>query len=310
MSRLIFVPQFPTNLRYQQTWYLEFPKQFKKYYDEVIVLGQDYAENYDPEQMFGSFSPVNNSTHFENCQINDFMDLDIQEDDHLFLSDLSFPGFFSNVLYHKPMKNAFAYCHATSLNKYDYFQPVRYSKYPCEISHSKLFKKVFVGSEYHKRKLNWKNVEIVGLPVPPYKTFREEKKYDIISVARPNKQKVTKNIEDKVEKEFCKIERSTFYFWEQYYKFLSQGKILLITSKEDTFNYSVMEAIMNGTVALAPDKCAFPELLRNDYLYKDWDDLRNKIWQVLNDKLLPQEKLLNQELCDNFYENIIDVMKG
>jgi hypothetical protein len=309
MSRLIFVPQFPTKMRYQEFWYTEFPKQFKKHFDEVIILGQEYAENYDIEQIVGMFSPINNSIHFENCQIHDYMNLEIRDDDTLFMSDISFPGFFSNVLYHKPIKNAYAYCHATSLNRFDYFEKVRYSKYPCEVSHSKLFKKVFVGSDYHKRKLGWKNIEVVGLPVPPFKTFRFEKQYEIISVARPNKQKITKYIENNIEREFCKIERSTFSTWERYYKFLSQGNILLITSKEDTFNYSVMEGIMNGTVVLAPNKCAFPELLSSDYLYSNWDDLRYKIWYYLGNNK-PQEKLLNQDLCDNFYENIIRVMKG
>jgi len=309
MSRLFFVPQFPTELRYQSFWYAEFPKQFKKHFDEVIVLGQDYAENYDPEQMFGSFSPVNNSINFETCQIDQFMDYDIKDDDYLFLADLSFTGLFSNVLYHKHVKNAFSYYHAGAKNRFDYFESVRHSKYPCEIAHSKLFKKVFVGSEYHRKKIGWKNIEVVGLPVPSFKTFDEEKQYEIISVARPNKQKITKSIEEKVERDFCKIERLICNSWEQYYKFLSQANILLITSKEDTFNYSVMESIMNKTVVLAPNKCAFPELLHKDYLYNNWDELRQKIWYYLKNND-PQEKLLNQELCDNFYENVIRIMKG
>jgi hypothetical protein len=37
--RLIFVPQFPTKLRYQNWWITEFPHQFKNYFDEVITLG-------------------------------------------------------------------------------------------------------------------------------------------------------------------------------------------------------------------------------------------------------------------------------
>ena len=67
---------------------------------------------------------------------------------------------------------------------------------------------------------------------------------------------------------------------------------------------------MNKTIVLAPNRCAFPELLSEKYLYdEDWDDLRNKLWNCLADKEKPQEKLLNQDLCDNFYENIIGIMK-
>lgn len=312
MSRIIFVPQYPTHLRYQETWFTEFPKEFKKYFTDVVTLcGNAFFQEEIQYKNQPLFSPVNDAIHFEISQIREFLNLDLREDDTLFLADLSFPGFFSNVLYHKPIKNAYAYCHATSLNRGDYFQPVRYSKYPCEVAHSKLFKKIFIGSEYHKRKLNWNNTKVVGLPVPPYPVFfDEEKKYEIISVARPNKQKITKWIEKNVEREFCKIERGEFKEWVNYYQFLSRGKILLITGKEDTFNYSIMESIMNKTVVLAPNRCAYPELLSKDYLYNNWDELRVKIWNCLKGEIEPPKKLLNQKLCDNFYENIIGEMKN
>lgn len=240
-------------------------------------------------------------------QIREYMCLNITDNDILFLSDLSYPGFFSNALYHKPIR-AYCYCHATSKNFHDYFAPVRYSKFPCETAHSKLYKKVFVGSEYHKNKLGWNNTKVIGLPIPPFGTYRKEKKYDIISVCRPNKQKITKSIEDCVERDFGKIVRKECNTWEEYYQFLSEGKILLISSKEDTFNYTILEGVMNGTTVLAPDRCSFPELLESDYIYSDYEDLRNKIWQVLNGQLLAPVKLKCQELVDNFYMNLIDEM--
>jgi len=313
MTRIIFVPQFPSKLRYQEFFFTEFKKQFEKHFDEVIVLGESYVSmigSMEARSDIGLFSSLSHSINMESNQINEYMNLNITKDDFLFLSDLSYPGFFSNILYHKPIKNAFGYLHASSKNKYDIFASVRYSKFPCETAHSKLFKKVFIGSEYHKNKLGWKNTKVIGLPTPPFKTFKSEKKYDIISVCRPNKQKITKSIEDCVERDFGKIVRKEFNYWEQYYKFLSEGNVLLITSKEDTFNYTVLESVMNGTVVLAPNRCAFPELLEKDYLYSNYDELRTKIWQVLNGQLLPPEKLKNQNLVDNFYENLINEMKG
>lgn len=313
MSRIIYVPQFPTTLRYSEFFYTELIKTFEKNFDKVIVLGQKYIDKYVNDNIksdTGLFSSLNNSMDMELSQIREYMKLQLKEDDILFLSDLSYPGLFSNILYHKPIKNAYCYCHATSKNFKDIFAQVRYSKFPCETAHSKLFNKVFVGSEYHKNKLGWNNIEVIGLPIPPFKTFKEKKIYDIISVCRPNNQKITKLIEKNVERDFCKIVRQECNTWEQYYRFLSQGKVLLITSKEDTFNYSTLESIMNGTIVLAPDRCAFPELLNSDYLYTDYDELRIKIWQALNCELLPQKELKNQELCDGFYENLIMEMKN
>ena len=313
MSRLIFVPQFPSKLRYQQFWYTEFPKQFKKYFDEVIVLGKSYIDNcIDTKSEKHMFSPIQQSINMEMEQIKEFYDMKLYEDDTLFLSDLSFPGFFCNVLHHKPIKNSYCFCHATSLNLLDYFEPVRESKWKVETGHSKLFKKVFVGSKYHQDKLGWNNTKVVGLPIPKHlQTFMEAKIYDIISVARSNNQKIDKSIENQVEIDFGKIVRKECNTWEEYYKFLSQGKILLISSKEDTFNYSSLEAVMNHTIVLAPNGLAFPELLPKEYLYNNYSKLEEKITKILSKpKYEPIGKLLCHDMCEKFYENIAKEMKG
>lgn len=313
MSRLIFVPQYPAKMRYQETWYDEFPKEMKKYFDEVIVLGETFINiNRLNEKMSRSanhmFSPIQFAIHMEMDQINEYYIMKTYDDDYLFLSDLSFPGFFTNILYHKPIKNAYCYCHATSRNYLDYFQPVTYSKFDCETGHSKLFKKIFIGSNYHYHKLKWENTHVVGLPIPPYQTYNEGKIYDIISVARANDQKIDKNLEKIVEEKFGKIVRKEVNTWEEYYKFLSQGKVLLITSKEDTFNYSIMEAIMNNTIPIAPNRLAFPELLTDDYLYNDHLELIIEINEALHNQLEVPTKLLCHDKCENFYENIAKEM--
>ena len=316
MARLIFVPQFPQAMRYQEFWYTEFEKEFKKYFDEVIVLGKNYIDRLIQEPYhsieLGMFSSIQASIFFEQHQIGEYNSMKIYDDDFLFLADLSFPGFFSNCLYHKRPKNCFAYCHATSLNRYDYFTPVRKSKFLCEISHSKLFKQIFLGSYYHQNKLYKKinNTKVIGVPVPPFKTFKSRKKYEIISVCRPSIQKITKSIEKKIERDFSNIIRKECTTWEQYYKFLSEGKVLISTTKEETFGYSTMEALMNNTMVMAPNNFSYPELLSKDFLYKNYEDLRVKIWDCLYNNMpkLP-EKLLNQSMCDNFYENLISEMK-
>jgi hypothetical protein len=254
------------------------------------------------------FSSWKTSSIFEQVQISEYMNLDLKDDDILFMSDLSFPGLFSNILYHKKPKRCFAYCHATSLNSHDYFEPVRYSKYPCEVAHSKLFNSIFVGSEYHKNKLGWNNIKVIGVPVPQYFLWSLKKEYDIISVSRPSIQKVNKKLEKKVERNFGKIIRKDCNSWSEYYQFLSEAKVVLLSGKEETFGYQVMEAIMNNSTPLAPNKYSYPELLTKDYLYDDYDELRFKIWQVLNGQLLPPVKLKNQDLCNNFYKNLVGEM--
>ena len=316
MPRLIYVPQYPGKLRYQQWFPNEFLTEFSKRFESVIILGLDILRselNKSIEYEKQMFSPIKAAIDLENIQVEEFMTLDIREDDTLFLADLSFPGFFSNVLYHKPVKNAFAYCHATSLNAYDYFAPVRDSKFKTETAHSQLFKKVFVGSYYHQRKLGWKNTEVIGLPVPPYKPFKDsEKIYDIISVSRPGIQKVTKRYEKYAEQYFdTKVQRRDVRTWSDYYQFLSQGKVLLITAKEETFGYQVVEALMNRTFVVAPNKFSYPELLSSEFLYNNKYEMIDIIRCCLEGRIeRPPYYVLNTIMMQNFYRNLIDCMKG
>ena len=307
MGRIIFVKQYPSKLRYQEFFSYLFPREFKKHFSEVIEIGI-------PDKLIASdmarelFSPVKESILFEQQQVREFLNLQLREDDILFLTDLSFPGFFSNVLYHKGIDNAFAFCHGTSRNSFDYFCRSRFSKWNIETGHSKLFKKIFVATEYHKKKLGWNNIEVVGLPDTPFDGYKFEKKFDIISVARPSIQKVNKEVEDEIEKEFGKIERADCKIWGQYYKFLSQGKVLLSTAKEETFGYQILEAIKNNTIPIAPDRFSYPELLPKKYLYKNIEQLKEIISLALNGGL-SVPVLLNQNLVSSFFENICSIMK-
>jgi len=307
MSRLIFIPQYPSKMRYQEWLSFELIKNFKEHFDDVIVLGQDvlYHSTFDRSESH-MFSPINNAIEFEIQQVNEYMNMTIKKDDFLFLSDTSFPGFFCNALYHKRPNNLFAYCHATSKNRYDYFPKIKFN---CETLHSKLFKKVFVGSRYHYNKIMWRNARVIGLPKPPFQTYIENKKYDIISVSRNCVQKVTKSIEKEISRDFSPIIRKEVNSWEEYYKFLSQSKCLFISAKEETFGYPVFEAIKNGCVPIAPNRCSYPELLPKEYLYNNVDEAKQILSQVLNGQLGVPE-LLNQSLVDNFFENLIREMKG
>lgn len=311
MSRMIFVPQFPTKMRYQEFWYTELKRKFEENFSEVIVLGKSYIENEkNTESDFSMFSPIQQAINLEMAQINEFLNLKIYDDDILFMSDISFPGFFGNVFHHKRCGKMYAFVHGTSKNYLDYFQDCSESKWLIERGHAKLFDKIFIGSRYHQKKLGWKNTEVVGVPIPPFETFNEEKKYDIISVARFNRQKVTKWIEEEIEKDFSKVVWEHHNTWEEYYKFLSSAKILLITSKEETFGYSCMEAIMNNTAVFAPNRFSYPELLPKIFLYDNIEDLKNKISLVLIGYLKPPQRLLCQDICEKFCNNIIYQMKG
>lgn len=312
MKRLIFVPQYPAKMRYQEWWFTELPKQFSKYFDEVIVLGKEYFKNEEARRGEAkNFSPVNANIRFECAQISEYLSLPLLKNDRLLLADISFPGIFSGVLYHKPCYRMFVFCHATSANSFDYYERVRRSKFPVETSHAMLFHKVFIGSYYSANKVGWRNTQVVTLPPPPLNIISPfpyvDRIHNIVSVCRPSIQKTTKHIERKVENVFGPIERQFFDNWNCYSKFLSASKILLITSKEDTFNYTIMDALRCGCIPIAPNKLCFPEILPKEYLYDDIRDLIEKLkFNLSNEATLPRM------LCENkvvrFYENICESM--
>ena len=124
MSRLIFIPQYPTPMRYSEWWYNEFPREFRARGFDVLKLGEKYLSTTKraDAQMF---SPIDESIRFECEQIKEFMSLKLYDDDMLFLSDISFPGLFANILFHKRCRKNFVFCHATAINNFDYYSPVK-----------------------------------------------------------------------------------------------------------------------------------------------------------------------------------------
>jgi hypothetical protein len=320
MSRLIFVPQFPAKLRYQNWWITEFPYQFKNHFDEVITLGSIIRYDFEKKQERDNamFSSIDQSILFECEQVKEYLSLSKKEDDVLFLADLSFAGLFTNVLFHYPVQRMYAFCHATSMNTLDYFEKCRKSKYLVEAGHADLFKKVFVGSKYHEKKLHhvgyFTNTEVVYLPPPAFSFFDSfknvRKTINIVSASRPTPQKVNSVLENEVETKFGKIIRKNDYqAFIQYYAFLSTAKILLSTANEETFGYQIVDAIMCNCIPIAPNKFSYPELLPKEYLYNDEIELFEIIENALNGNL-EVPTLLCQNEVDNFYNNICRIMKG
>ena len=320
--RIIFVPQFPSEMRYQEWWFTEFPKEFRKRGFEVLTLGEKYIDIIKCRRStLDMFSPINQAIEFEVEQIKEYIMLDIKEDDILFVADISFPGMFCNVLYHKECAKAYAFCHATSLNRYDYFKSVSYSKFPVESAHSIMFDTVFVGSLYHRDKLQiglqnytqwWRNTKVTYLPFqPPFiKVPGCEKIIDIMSASRPSPQKVDSELETWLEnKTNIKIERPISNTWGQYSSNLQKSKMLLITAFEDTFGYQIVDAITNGCIPIARNSLAYPELLPREYLYETKDELLSIVNKVLNSEL-PVPELLCEEQMNKFYDVICDEMKG
>jgi hypothetical protein len=309
--RIIYVPQYPTPMRYAEWWFWKLPEEFRKAGHEVIVLGEKYSEMIESRRgALDMFSPINMAIELETEQIREYMMLDLKKDDVLFWSDLSFPGAFGTALFHKRPSKMFVFCHATSINRGDYYAKYKDEKFIIETAFAMSFDKVFVGSKYHQDKLGWRNTVVTYLPFPPINPQEKIKSYDIMSASRPNPQKVDLKLEEEVESEFSKIHRPTSNTWEEYFDNLAKSKILLITSHEDTFGYQIIDAILNGCIPIARNGLAYTEILPREYLYNDKYELVSRISYILESGIkVPVPEILCQDEMDNFYNRIINEME-
>jgi hypothetical protein len=314
MQRIIYVPQYPTKMRYSEWWWNTFEEEFFKAGFEVRTLGGLKKVELEALPDLGLFAPIKISTKLELAQIEEYMQLELRDDDILFFSDISYPGYFPHVLFHKRPSKVFGFCHATSKNYLDYYAPNVKHKFPIETALAGMCDKVFVATKYHAKKLGWENTVVTSLPYP---NFLEERSYKyngskrphlVMSASRNNPQKVDDRIEKTVELKVGEIFRPTSNSWSEYCGHLGASKILLITSFEDTFGYQIVDGIIHGCVVLAPNRCAYPELLTDKYLYSSECDLLSKIEAVIQGRLAAPS-LLCEEQMKNFFKTIMEVMK-
>jgi hypothetical protein len=312
---MIFVPQFPTSMRYQEWWLTEFTKAFDKYFDEVVVLGWDRTETgMTTRKHLDMFAPVDASIQYELNQMKEYSEMKIYNDDIMFISDLSFPGMFPAILYHKMPHRVFMFCHATSMNTLDYFELFQGSKYLVERGYGAMCDMVFVGSKYHAKKIsNIGNTCVTYLPYPPFKSTVkpfEEREHTIVSVSRPTPQKVNLEKERMIEQCFdTTIVRQEFKDWQSYYDFLGNSKCLLLTSCEETFGYQVVDAVISGCIPVAPHAFSYPELLPAHYLYLNDSTMISLVSKAITDQAEVPSLICHREMS-KFFETIIHMMKG
>lgn len=317
-ARLILVPQYPAGLRYQEWWHTEFPRSLGQWFSEVVLLGPSNPIMHS-STVKGSFAPLLNAIDFEMYQIHEYMNMELRKGDTLLLLDISYPGFFSNVLHHKRPDHRFAFCHATSRNAYDYFKETRIAKWAQERGSARLFDKVFVASEYHKKKLGWENVvNLKALPNPPKELYTVSSQpgilarpFDIISVARDSVQKRTEALEHRVLAELqrrlgreVRVHYPKARNWGQYYAALKEASILLVTSKEETYGYQIVDAVLSGCFPLTPKAFSYPELLSAQHLYSDEKELVDKLEKLLKKGTIPESGLRNAGHIAVFYETL------
>lgn len=317
-TRLIIAPQLPVKMRYQEWWGGELRKNLRPYFKDIIILGQQASEEISNP---GEFSIIQRAIKNELFQMRQFLKLKLSPQDILLHCDLSFPGIFHSVLFHTRKIRTVAFCHATSLNRYDVFRKIRDKKWPFERTTAKLYDSILVATQYHKDKLGLPNVSVLGaLPNPPGPILPHPSKRprDIMftSVTRPCCQKIDISVEKELQRVTgIKIRRHKFYSWERYYQFLDRVRFLIITAKEETYGYQVVDSFLRGCIPIAPRAFSYPELLPPELLYNPKASVEEKVKQIIQiaDKIKTKDKkytIQNSKAIAQFYPNLTRQLKG
>jgi glycosyltransferase involved in cell wall biosynthesis len=99
---------------------------------------------------------------------------------------------------------------------------------------------------------------------------------------------------------------------QAYINWLKRGSIVISTAQQENFGISVIEAIRYGCVPLLPARLVYPEIIpdafHSDVLYKDTDELVEKLIELINQ--YPGYQSLRRKLSAAMgkfaWENLID----
>ena len=98
---------------------------------------------------------------------------------------------------------------------------------------------------------------------------------------------------------------------EVYWNWLQRATILPVTSNQDFFGISIIEAIYAGVYPLLPNRLVYPEhILEKDrkiYLYETEDDLENRLKILLKDHNKNRRKSVSPQVSHYNWENSIEM---
>ena len=98
---------------------------------------------------------------------------------------------------------------------------------------------------------------------------------------------------------------------EKYDDWLCRADLLPVTSRQDFFGGSVVEAVAAGCRPLLPKRLAYPELIPNALhplvFYDDFGDLTAKLAQAVENPVWPRRVELQQAMRRFDWRNVVDV---
>lgn len=157
MTTLYMLPLEPLEERYTGQWYRWLPEAFDPLFDQVVMIdGTPLTENI----KVGAFLDLNSTAHYKATQLQQvarlFQEGRVRTGDAFWVSDIEFWG-IEVIRYLARLQGIhvklFGFLHAASYTREDFMEPMEDVGCYLEPAWIAAFDRVYVGSEYHKRRV-------------------------------------------------------------------------------------------------------------------------------------------------------------
>lgn len=310
MGRLWYVPLEDAPQRYTRMM----NESVRKLTDAEVVVP---AENIPQQFSARNFLDPCGTIKFKARQVESIVALiereEIKTGDALLFGDVFFPG-LEGIAYAAELKNIklnyFGWNYAGRADATDLTQGLGAWADKAEAAWHNIMDAVFVGSEYHNRNvrtyfrlprnrvittgyvlcLDWierqaeveakTDAEIINRVIWPHRICEEKGFDDMLRIAKAINYPVlitsSGNAVDGVELP-SNVSARFNISKKEYYTALRQSRWYLSTAYQETFGYTLQEAIQFGCHILAPNRACYPEMVPHVNLYADWVDAAARI---------------------------------
>lgn len=303
-NRIIYLPLENIDSRYSRMM----NQELAQIADLTIYPQFDYP----PTIEKGQFLDINKTCIFKAMQLQMVAEMfykgEIKDGDSFLIADIFFPG-IESLRYMSELQNIkilmFGFNYAGRADKTDFVQGLGKWADRSEHGYHDCMDLVFVGSEFHKANLlryffgnsqdEEKYIKVTGyiwntdycnqlVPPPavkedfviwPHRICKEKGYMELLDYADATDKKIVVTSSSKFPN---KVERRNIEYHEnltkkQYYGMMARARWYLSTAYQETFGYTLQEAIFYGCEIAIPHRACYPEMVPFENLYKDLKDI-------------------------------------
>ena len=306
MSKIIYIPLEELPQRYTG--------MMNQAFYPIVDISLYPSVEIDKEIKRGQFLDIVNTTKFKAAQIQMIADLfnegKVENGDVFLVGDIFFPG-IESIKYMSELLDldvkVYGINYAGRADKTDFVQKLSSWSDASEAGYHLICDGIFVGSEDHKNNvvdyfgLNDVTVHTTGLvwDLKYMQSFRQEigkpEKEDF--VIWPHRWCEEKGIDELVEfakktkkkiiitssgpkKDLPKLPKNIEYRYgltkKEYYELMAKARWYLSNAYQETFGYTIQEAIFWGCQILVPNRACSPEMVPSKCVYNNSEEIEDK----------------------------------